>query len=705
MIPTLTWRRFLLFVAAATGIALLARAQMTGAPIMASDEYPFNVLGRFPGIDLFALDPALQRVDNRLTFALLRTWSRLEGGSGVAITRLVHVMEWLLVAGILYLAFRGVVSEAARGVGALATLLLPSAFYALTVMPETDLVFMVALLGWSLVVLVPSRPLAGSSLAGVISGVALLLKPHAMAWIPAVLLTLATAAFLERSDHRRRRRFLLATGLYLVGWYAGFLLTWRLTSGAWSLNPADALGLKFYGSIAAKAAGSGFTATNALSVAGYLLGHLVVIGLLFGPALASATAAVLRARTNGQCGPEGVAGAFVLSMLVFHLGMIAQFSASVGSNESGEAMRLHGRYLGVVLIFLPFYYFQFLEAASPRAARWAALGGLLLVVLLVVVVIPNFKIFPWDYPELFAFYRSPNHYAWNYSGTPIWMGSALLGCCLAGFVTVLAKPRWIRPVFAIQLFMVLAGGHVQVQRWLDSHLKATGDTSRIGEAIGRTLSPAAPGDGLVIGNERYGQMSYLLFGLGNAPRVMVKEAGSAILDDDVKGAKWVLTIRPYDVRFTYRTSIRFGEFVLYPLATSSPLVAVHEKVTWRGEPFLVRLGAGASPPLHGFNVQEEWGAWTSLAISEMELPFAIIGKVRLRIFGWVLPEQVGTAVQFTLGDSTRSLHMTGEGSDYQLLFDVGKSTDRLRISFPTARPTGSSRNLGVAVRDVQVEKL
>jgi hypothetical protein len=706
MNTALTRRRLLLLAAGITVVALLVRAQLVGAPIMGSDEYAFNVLGRFPGVDLSALDPWLQRVDNRLTFSLLHTWARLGGGSGVALARLVHIIEWTLVSILLYSAFRGVVSDAVRIVASLATLALPSVFYAMTILPETDLVFLAALLGWSMIVLAPRRPLAGAALGGVVSGVALLLKPHAIAWIPAVLLTLATAALLERTDRGLRRRYLLATGLYLLGWYVGFLLTWRLTSGAWSPNPADALGLKFYGTVAARSAGLEATVSHVLRVVGYLAGHLVVLGLVFGPALIAAATTILHARARGRCGPAGFASIFVVSMLVVHVGMASQFTASVGAIHSGEAMRLHGRYLGVVLIFLPYLYFHFLETASVAAARWSAMVGAGLLAVFAFVVVPRFKIFPWDYPELFAFFTAPNHYAWAYIAQPIWLGRALLWLCLAGFAVVAAKPAWIRPVFTLQLIVIFSAGHVQVQRWLNIHLDGVSDTIRTGEALGKILAPAAPGDGLVVGDQRYGQMSYLLFALGNAPRVLVKEAGSPILDGDVQGVKWVVASRSHDARFAHRTSIGLGEFVLYPLASISPTVAVQEKRSWMGEPFHLGLaaGAGASSALDGFNAQEEWGAWTAMPLAKVELPHVVSGRIRLTTFGWVLPERIDTPVQFSLGDCTRALRMTGTGTDYVLEFDVREATDRLHVSIPTARPPGSSRELGVALRDLRFER-
>jgi Glucosyl transferase GtrII len=139
------------------------------------------------------------------------------------------------------------------------------------------------------------------------------------------------------------------------------------------------------------------------------------------------------------------------------------------------------------------------------------------------------------------------------------------------------------------------------------------------------------------------------------------------------------------------------------LGASRPL-----KAAWDGTPFQLSLaGAAAAPLLSGFHPPEEWGAWTSREQAEVELPFQMSGKVRLRASGWVLPTRIDTPVLFTLGDAGRPLRMTEARADYTLEFEVHEASARLRVSLPTAQPSGIAdrRDLGVALTVLRFERL
>jgi hypothetical protein len=135
-------------------------------------------------------------------------------------------------------------------------------------------------------------------------------------------------------------------------------------------------------------------------------------------------------------------------------------------------------------------------------------------------------------------------------------------------------------------------------------------------------------------------------------------------------------------------------------ACSGPnLLVAKEKEEWRGEPFVVQLGKGreAEASLVGFNSREEWGAWTSRTIGEVVLPCLVEGRVRIKLFGWVLPGHSGTPVILSLGDVSRSIVVAETGSTQVLDFELRTPTDRIRVEFPTALSIGDSRELGIAI--------
>ena len=368
-------------------------------------------------------------------------------------------------------------------------------------------------------------------------------------------------------------------------------------------------------------------------------------------------------------------------------------------------MRLHGRYLGSALVTLPFFYFAFVENARMRAIRRMAIAGVLICIPFHFWVERAFKLYPWDYPELFAFFSFPNHYHWGFGGRNH-IGRLAFTVCALGFVATCIRPALFRAAMTLQLALLLLLGHVQMQRWLHAHMQMNGANIDMSAALGKVLQPAQPGDGLLIGDQRYGSMSYTLFNLGSAPRVLVKAPGATITAADVKDAKWVVTAAAYDVEFPHRSLIRFGALTLYPLHAVDPVVVTPEKHDWNGTPFVVQLGSieGAATPLQGFNAPEEWGAWTSQPTAAVELPDFVNGDIVVEFFGWTIPENLGNDLQVTIGDGVAALKMTGQGADYWVELHVSRRSDRIGLAIPTFRPTGSARDMGVAIARLKISR-
>ena len=687
---------------------LILRGLVIPAPILASDEYAYNVLSRYLRLDdLFVFDPQLQHIANPLYLALHHLWIQIGGGNGVLVTRFVHACEWGAASLVLYATFAGITGRRAAALGAGTMLLLPTSFYTLTVMPETELALLATLLGYVLIRWLPLAPLRAAAVAGALCGTALLFKPHAVAWVPATLVLACGAGWF----YRHGRSGALAIGgpvlLFLGGWYTSFLLGWRIGAGEWEPNPTAALGLKFYGGYMAKAGNSGFWEQNAIQMARYVFAHLLVISILFLPALAALFSLCRQAWVERGARPNQLllAAAFVLLMLGSHLMMVGYFSASAGEKDSFEALRVHGRYMASVLVFLPFFYFWFLGGVQRQAIRMVAAVALLLCIVFYFTVFRSFKIYPWDYPELFAFFHYPNSYGWSFKGD-VSIGYVALAVCVLAPAIAWMKPALFRATMTLQLLLLLLIGHVQVQQWLNTHMKLNGDYIAMADALGRSLQPNKPGDGLLIGDVRYGNMSYILFNLGVAPRVLVREPGATISAEDVENANWVVTGADYDIQFPHRSLVRFGPLALYPLNATSPKVFTPEKPDWNGETFVVRPGSveGTGSALQGFNAPEEWGAWTARPSAEIELPYFIEGDVVITLFGWVIEENLDNDLRVTIGDDSAGLRMRDRGADYRLELHVGQRADRIKLAIPVFRPHGSARNMGAGIARIEIAR-
>jgi hypothetical protein len=685
----------------------LIRAVSLDMPIFASDEYAFFIRGMFRGVDLFALDPMLQQNENQLYFAWLNRLLALGHFKVPGIVRIVHIFELIGVCALLYFAFADLLSRRARVWAALATLLLPTSVYALATMPETELTLLSAIIGYLIIRGAPKHPVASSCAIGVVAGLALLIKPHGVAWVPAVLAYLGAMALFARNDPPRARRLLIAMPCMLIAWYAAFVIGWRLSGAPLSFNPADALGLKFYGGILKGSEGAHLF-NIAAGIALYSAAHLIVLLALFFPATLAFWRALKKAwRAEGQSRADGMTSAalYIGALIAANTAMVAYFTVSAGGGNPDEAFRVHGRYFGCILIFMPFMLFKGLEELDLRQARLASIAALVNYVLLYLVVIHNFKIFPWDYPELFAFFTAPNAYHWAYKSSAVVTGTALFAGAVVAYATTALRPQWFRPIMAVLLFAILLAGQAQTHRWLLAHLKLNQETLKTAQALGAIVDPSEPGAGVFVGDARYGPMSYALFKLANAPRVLVRPVDSPITDADVQGAKWVILSRPYRVAFAYRSAIRVNDFTLYPLAGASPAISMRPAVAWDGDPIRISLAdPGAAFSVSGFNEAEPWGAIAAEPTSEIQLPVVISGKVRIKLFGW-MPADAKKTLRVSLGDASAEVEMTDRGADYVLDLELKGASDRVRFQSDIVHPESSHRNLGVALARMQIERI
>ena len=206
----------------------------------------------------------------------------------------------------------------------------------------------------------------------------------------------------EALPHRRRGHGLVAGAVEVRAWieladldsvahvnnarYAAFLeqdLYDALAHNGWSLDPTVALGLKFYGKYLENSAVQVSLLTKVISALHYLLANLVVVVLVFAPALVWSLGHLLRRlRARRSETPLQTALAiFALAMLASHLAMTAWFTAGAAAINDGEAMRLHGRYLSAALIWLPPLYIFALTQLSPRLRKLcsAVLAGAVLL--------------------------------------------------------------------------------------------------------------------------------------------------------------------------------------------------------------------------------------------------------------------------------------------------------------------------------------
>jgi len=679
-----------------------------GSPILGSDEYAYFISGKFnTGLtELYQRDPQLQRLPNLLFFKLIHLISNGTGAAFVPVFRLLHAVEYLLAALFLRQTFVGIVGERSAFWGTAAFLMLPGTLYLQTVMPETELLLCAAILGYLLIVVLPERPYVAALWSGLLLGSTLLVKPHAVAMLAAALLLLAIA-FATRTV-AGGRTVAAGTIVLLAGscWLTSIIL-WRLCSGGWTFNPSVLLGLGFYGGYLKTQSSLTAILGRGVNVLRYALAHCAAVAVVFLPALWGAVALLAdRWKTAERNRTMVLAALFVLVMLTVHIAMASYFTVGAAQLKADESMRLHGRYLGPVLSLLPFFYFFALKQSSEKSLRIMLALQLCLLLFCFGYLFRSYKLFPWDYPLLFAFFKAPNHYGWDYGARYALLGPLLLWGLVFGVAIALWRRQLARQVFFGQLFVILAVGCLQTYAWAYGHTRGSRPIVRSGQGVVALVGDQKPGRGTVVAADRYGTTSYLLFSLANAPGVLSRPAGSSIRADDVAGADWVICEQACQPEFFYARSLTIGTAMLFLINSDIRIETPEKKLLEPGRQAMLSPGTaqGAARP-KGFNAPEEWGAWTARSVAEIELPFKVQGRVRLDLFGWTLAEHVGKPMSLRIGSAVVPLPLTGSAGHHPLTLQVPQPADRIVLTAPVARPPDSSREMGVAIGSITVNTI
>ena len=398
-------------------------------PIFGSDEYAYYISGKFlPSINqLYELDPNLQKISNVLFFRFVHVVNVLDPDGFLNVFRILHALEYILAAYVLHQTFKKSIGEQNSIYGTSIFLLLPTSAYILAVMPEIDLILISALLGYTIINIFPTKSYVGSALAGVLVGISLLLKPHGLALLAAVVVAIGIRPSLKFTIGYVKH------ALQLIMVFGGFcyltiIFLWKICVHQWIVDPRVVLGLKFYGSyIQASSVTSSFFHKLTLAIY-YSSAHVVVLLLIFSPVFILFIRAIKNANegttTKFQAGDDSVRNAifFVAVSLLSHVAMVSWFTAGAAATNEVEACRIHGRYLGAVICFLPYLYFYAISIFKDKELKLTIGLGLVALLLSIFFVFDEFKIFPWDYPLLFSFFRAPNAYRWDFPSSIEFLG-------------------------------------------------------------------------------------------------------------------------------------------------------------------------------------------------------------------------------------------------------------------------------------------
>jgi hypothetical protein len=564
----------LLLVALLGCAALLWRNSFFDTPTYASDEYAYLAIGKFyyQQEELFRNDPSLQQLSNVLYLPLVHAALALMP-DGYGALKVLNVLLYTLAGFALALLLRRLTDTKVACLFLALYFILPWSGYTASIQPEVMAYFCCLAIALFAITAAVRESLLFCGCAGFFAATAFYIKPNAVGVGLGTLLFFVFAFGRGPTWTQRLRSRFSATSTFIGSTYAG-LVIWPVVVGQpWRWVPQLVSG--HYANQLAVATGG--TWQMIVRVSEYCAGHLAVLLVLFPTGIAGVIDLCWRRsppppEAESQQSLTGLALArwFVLAVPA-SIVAVAYYSAK---SDAGDPLgiRLHGRYLGFMLPLLLLFSLTFLyrtvspfrsSAAAQRVRlRWAALLLFCGLILWLTFTEPHFRIYPWDSPELSAFYSSANTY-WHDPAMSSWRLPMLLAA--GALVFLLAIGRWwlsYAAVACLALWM-LAGNR--------NNTAFQADTKRslgILTTDARALKQAGVtrGPGVVVGADRFGPVSYALFGLASKPIVLSKPEGGEIAPDEIPpGTQWVLCVGEFTPQFSYSSVQKRGGLNLYLL--------------------------------------------------------------------------------------------------------------------------------------------
>lgn len=703
----------LLLAAFLAFVVLVLRIAATESPIMSSDEYAYVANAKYAdaAAQVHQMDPGLQQVENRVYPALYGVWEAVSPYHVALAGRIFNALTFVLGALVLFAVFSRIFDRKSALVSALLYLALPLSFYSTTVLPEVEFQLSIYLVA-GVVVVAGERPRYAFVVASaLLCALSYFIKPHATALILACFVYWFATGMLERdvpSPHRwlralsRAALFSVTTGLTIVA--VGKLLPVGAVTDA-RVMPS------FYRVYVERIFDAAFLSANLSSFAKYVGGHLWVLMAFFMPgllAIGRGAHDLLRGRVGTTDADDAASGRrayfalFVALMLAAFVSMVALFTSSAAMGSDFERDRLHGRYLAGLLPFLLAYSVWASSRAVGRIVPVLAIGAL---ASFVFVGSELYRIFPWDYPDVFGFFR-PIPGAWTFDGAlnwPVWWLLALgSGCWLLALR--FSTARW--PFVAFSLAWMLAA-HTQMGRWQAYMSGYNLPIIAAARAIDSFLGDVPAGSGLIATSDRYGQTSTLLMGLDSPQYVRAFAADAMLGPSDIpEGVRWVVTPRSMGVDIEGIAELDFGNQRLVLLDRKYRWPRIERKADWDGQPILIDISTtGQTSLLHGFNDAEEWGSWSRTEIAFVELPSRIKGPVVLDFFAWQVGGHPDSMLRVALGNATAKIRLDDTGRDYRVELNPTESDDRIMFVSKVVRQPGESRGLGVAIARLRVSSV
>ena len=698
-----------LFLLIACGVLL--RVETTPAPIYASDEYAYLKHGLDLGKPLVAgpaRDPGLQGLSNFVYSWIVRLAGRLTGDPTPAIRVLNFVCYFI---GLPFLGGWLLLKRSGRSavflfIGLLAVL--PSSVFVLSPMPEILFATIYTAIAILTVLLLARAPTCAGLIAG--AGLAILayIKPHGLAAMVGFAVFFLVHSLKRWREREWPRRLLPLT--FLAGVALGVFCINAAILGQLTFAP------QFVGNLYAGAVQAAFSWSHFLQAAKTVIGfaclHGLILIMLFPLAFAGALQAVIHLFYPKVQIAWSVFDDLSLLTLICagaFIAMIAHYTHYIAFGGASLSNLLLGRYLIVLfpsLLLITAHLCSALQRPSESQLgsylrnRWV-IGTFLLTVIVTCWLLRHAKLFPWDYPELFGLYSQPNSY-WGWVA-PLHLRTPILATGLLLLLACLIRPFYVAQLFVLAQAMFFGASLFLVTFWQETHARTYAAPIAAAGRILRTEVGPEGEDLLLVGSDRYGDVSYALCGLLANPWVKIFPNDAELPGSMVPpGVKVVATLGSYNIKFLFVSYTESGPLRIYGLDASTIHTYSLPAPFCDGKDLVIHTGnEERNAGLFGFNAPEPWGAWTSDDEAIVLLPCQIQGHLHLKFRSWVQTTD-GSSVALTVGDAVLSFQPGTTPAGFDLPVSLACPADRIRVHYPATRANPWERRLGVALSEIAI---
>ncbi|WP_332855181.1 DUF7024 domain-containing protein [Duganella sp. S19_KUP01_CR8] len=594
--------------------------------------------------------------------------------------RMLNSALYVLAAPFVYLLARRVAPAWVAVLIALAATLSPNNVYTPFFMPEAMYYFGFWCFCWMAFVFADRPGPRRALLLGVVLGLLLMVKLHAIFLGPALALFLLFLAWDGRAAEPARHKlyWLLQGALWALLALAAAMAV-RLAIGYW-LAGRD--GLALFGSIysgqVAYTAKSHYPVGQLIVFAWHnMQGHLMLLALLFGVPLAALAGSFSRLRPAGLPARRLQAvSVFSVLMLGTVLGVTIMFTASItGLAASDSTARIHTRYYDFAL---PLMLLCAAAAAYAPAPSLRTVTRVLIAAVVLLLVwhgrahlLHSFTPSIIDSPELRALSMRAN----------------LFNIITA--VTLVSLLRWawdqqkgLRLFFTLALPVIVgccawnAAHEVRLSIWPDTASKAG--------LFARHYLDRGQSDHLVIVSQDIGILHRARFFIENPnAQFMQVEAGQeADWSKLPAGYKWVLAIGAYVPPDGARVVAHKDDLLLFqPPALDA-----------RGQRLDFTQELEGYVRINGLAGHDTWGAWSVESKVELEFGRPLPKRLGLRVEGRSFGPNAGKDIVVTVGGQERIMQLPALNGDVTLHFDTDGTATRVRFKVP--QPT-SHKQLGL----------